>query len=70
MIARLSRFVPIRFGGAPNLVDAAIAEGAFHVLDREIYWIGYVKGVRVRVWVQLCKRPAALPITQPAVCDL
>lgn len=47
MIARLSRFVPIRFGGARNLVDAAIAEGAFHVLDREIYWIGYVKGVRV-----------------------
>jgi hypothetical protein len=46
MIARLSRFVPIRFGGPRNYVDAAIAEGDFHVLDREIYWIGYVKGVR------------------------
>ena len=46
MIARLSRFVPIRFSGPCNYVDAAIAEGEFHVLDREIYWIGYVKGVR------------------------
>lgn len=45
MIARLSRFVTINFRGRPNLVDAAIAEGEFHVLDREIYWIGYVKGV-------------------------
>jgi hypothetical protein len=45
-IARLTRFVTIRFGGQPNLVDAAIAEGQFHDLDREIYWIGYVKGVR------------------------
>jgi hypothetical protein len=26
-------------------VDAAIAEGEFHDLDREIYWIGYVKGI-------------------------
>ena len=46
MIARLSRFVPIRFGGPCNYVDAAIAEGEFHGLDREIYWIGYVKGIR------------------------
>lgn len=52
IIARLSRFVPLRFRyGTPfryplNLVDAAIAEGQFHDLDREIYWIGYVKGVR------------------------
>ena len=46
MIARLSRFVPIRFDGSCNYVDAAIAEGEFHDLDREIYWIGYVKGVR------------------------
>jgi len=50
LIARLSRYVPIRFGGPSNYVDAAIAEGQFHDLDREIYWIGYVKGVRaVRV---------------------
>jgi len=50
LIARLSRYVPIRFNGPPNYVDAAIAEGQFHNLNREIYWIGYVKGVRaVRV---------------------
>lgn len=49
IIARLSRFVPIRFKtptSTPlNYVDAAIAEGEFHSLDREIYWIGYVKQV-------------------------
>jgi hypothetical protein len=44
-IARLSRFVPINFApGSSNYVDAAIAEGAFDVLDREIYWIGYTRG--------------------------
>jgi len=46
MIARLSKFVPIRFGGPLNYVDAAIAEGDFHDLNREIFWIGYPKGVR------------------------
>lgn len=46
MIARLSRWVPIRFGRGNNYVDAAIGEGPFHYLDREIYWVGYVKGVR------------------------
>ena len=44
-IARLSRWVTIQFGPtSTNYVDAAIAEGQFHVLDREIYWIGYVRG--------------------------
>ena len=49
-IASLSRFVPITFfPDVPlllhnNLVDAAIAEGQFHDLDREIYWVGYVQG--------------------------
>ncbi|MFQ5875613.1 MAG: serine protease [Dehalococcoidia bacterium] len=52
MIARLSRFVPIRFDGTCNYVDAAVAEGPFHWLDREIYWIGFVKGVR-REWPQI-----------------
>ena len=46
MIARLSRFVPIRFGGPLNYVDAAVAEGNFHDLDREVYWIGHVKPAR------------------------
>jgi hypothetical protein len=49
IIARLSRFVPIRFKtptSAPlNYVDAALAEGQFYDLNREIYWIGYVKCV-------------------------
>lgn len=51
-IARLSRFIPITFQPPiplalhNNLVDAAVAEGQFHDLDREIYWIGYVRGWR------------------------
>lgn len=44
VVARLARFVPIHFDGRCNYVDAAIAEGEFHALDREIYWIGYTKG--------------------------
>jgi hypothetical protein len=50
VIARLSRFVPIKFiqAGQPvplNLVDAAIAEGQFHDLDRRIFWVGDIKDV-------------------------
>jgi hypothetical protein len=53
-IARLSRFVPITFFPPTplpqhrNLVDAAVAQGEFHDLDREIYWIGYVGAWRRR----------------------
>lgn len=53
-IAALSRFVPITLSPAVplglhrNLVDAAIAEGQFYDLDREIYWAGYVRGWRRR----------------------
>lgn len=47
MIGRLSRFIPIRFKTATNTplnyVDAAIAEVPFHLANREIYWLGYVK---------------------------
>ena len=49
-IARLSRFVPITFeppvprASHRNLVDAAIAEGEFHDLEREVYWSGVAKG--------------------------
>ncbi|PGM69897.1 hypothetical protein CN952_21785 [Bacillus cereus] len=51
-IATLSRFVPIVF--APqvplekhnNIVDAAIAEGEFYNLDREVYWTGNIRGWR------------------------
>lgn len=51
-IARLSEFVPISFAPAiplnqhNNLIDAAIAEGNFSDLDREIYWSGQVLGWR------------------------
>jgi hypothetical protein len=54
MIARLSRFIPITLDPPTprilhrNLVDAAVAEGQFHDLDREIYWGGYVRGWRRR----------------------
>lgn len=51
VIARLSRFVPIQFisgTSAPcNYVDAAIAEGDFEDLNREIYWVGYVRRLYV-----------------------
>lgn len=49
MIGRLSRFVPLRFQNARstplNYADAAIAEVPFHLANREIYWLGYVKGI-------------------------
>ena len=50
IIARLSRFVPLRFKTPTttpiNYVDAAIAEGEFHNLNRQIYWVGYVQQVK------------------------
>ncbi|WP_191254880.1 serine protease [Amycolatopsis oliviviridis] len=50
IIARLSRYVPIKFitPGQPvplNFVDAAVAEGQFHDLDRRIFWVGDLRGV-------------------------
>jgi hypothetical protein len=58
-IARLSRFVPITFNPPvpvaqhQNLVDAAVAQGEFHDLDREIYWIGYLRGWRPKARVRV-----------------
>lgn len=52
-IGRLLRFVPIRFGAGPggdsgpvqtNFVDAAVAEVAFHDLERAIFWVGVPRG--------------------------
>jgi hypothetical protein len=47
VIARLSRYVPIKFISGNykpcNYVDAAIAEGNLQDLNREIYWIGHVR---------------------------
>jgi len=51
-IATLTRWVPITLEPPTprslhqNIVDAAIAQGQFHDLDREIYWIGNVRGWR------------------------
>jgi hypothetical protein len=53
-IATLSRFIPITLEPPMprvlhnNLVDAAIAVAEFHDIDREVYWIGYVRGWRQR----------------------
>lgn len=53
-IARLSRYVPIAFEPPMpralhnNLVDCAVAEGAFHDLDREICWSDMVRGWRLK----------------------
>lgn len=48
-IARLARYVPIKFHTPTtkplNYVDAAIAEGNFHDLSREVYWSGCVKSL-------------------------
>jgi hypothetical protein len=51
-IASLSRYIPITFEPPVpralhnNLVDAAVAEGGFHDLDRDIYWNCCVRGWR------------------------
>lgn len=58
-IARLSRFIPIMLEPPVprifhrNLVDAAVAEGEFHDLDREVYWIGHTRGWRPRSGVKV-----------------
>lgn len=58
-IATLSRFVPISFypttplASQNNLVDCAIAEGQFHDLNREIYWVGDVRGWRRKASVRV-----------------
>lgn len=41
VIGRLARFVPIKFDGSCNQVDAAVAEVPFHLIDRDVYWNGY-----------------------------
>lgn len=49
-IARLNRWEHITFEPPipralhNNLIDAAVAEGEFHDLNREVYWIGYLRG--------------------------
>lgn len=58
-IAALSRFIPITFEPQVprtqhrNLIDAAVAEGQFHDLKREIHWVGHLRGWRSRAQVQV-----------------
>ncbi|GAB4224380.1 MAG: hypothetical protein Tsb0032_28860 [Kiloniellaceae bacterium] len=58
-IATLNRFVPITFEPPVNrnlhrnLVDAAVAEGEFHDLKREIHWVGHLRGWRDRAHVNV-----------------
>lgn len=67
-IAQLSRFIRITFDPPVprarhrNLVDAALAEGQFHDLKREIHWLGHLNGwlpraqVTVGMLVHKCGR--------------
>ncbi len=48
-IGRLARFVPLRFDGAANWVDAALAEVDFPDLDRSIPWIGHPREALAKV---------------------
>ena len=48
-IGCLARFVPLRFDGQPNLVDAAIAEADFRDLDRNVLWLGHPREFSPRV---------------------
>ncbi len=56
-IAALSRFIRITFDPPVNralhrnLIDAAVAEGQFHDLKREIHWVGHLRGWRSRTQV-------------------
>lgn len=61
-IARLNRFIPITFEPPVprflhrNLVDAAVAEGQFHDLKREIHWVGHLQGWVPRAQVNVGMR--------------
>lgn len=41
VLGRLARYVPIKFDGSCNYVDAAVAEVPFDAIDRDVYWNGY-----------------------------
>lgn len=45
IIGELSHFVPVRYDGSPNHIDAAIAEVSFNSIDRSISQIGYLSSV-------------------------
>ncbi|WZY00432.1 hypothetical protein NSQ26_14270 [Bacillus sp. FSL W7-1360] len=53
-IGTLSHYIPIMLtpqvplSNQNNLVDAAIAQAPFHQIDRSIYWLGHVRGWRLK----------------------
>lgn len=53
LIGRLSRYVPIKFDGSCNYVDAAIAETRFEWFTREVYYIGYTAQLEKQPWVNM-----------------
>lgn len=61
-IGSLSRFIPITFDPPVprflhrNLVDAALAEGQFDDLKREIHWLGLLSGWKHRIAVTVGMR--------------
>lgn len=56
VIGRLARFVPIKFDGTCNYVDAAVAEVAFHEIDRDSYWNGVPASAGVAATVGMLVR--------------
>ena len=50
-IGTLHHYVPIKFDGSDNHIDAAVAEVPFHDFTREIYYLGYVNGTYAPVAV-------------------
>ncbi len=50
-IGTLHHYVPIKFDGTDNQVDAAVAEVPFHDFTREIYYLGYVNATYAPVAV-------------------
>lgn len=58
VIGRLARFVPLRFDGAVNLVDAALAKVDFHDLDRNILWLGPARETAPKVRIGQVVRKA------------
>jgi hypothetical protein len=68
-LGRLARFVPLHFDGAPNFVDAALAEVRFTDLDRGVFWIGNPqdRSPRVRIGQALQKTGRSSHYTTGAV---
>ncbi len=52
-IGRLARFIPIRFDGTCNYVDAAVAETRFEWFNREIYYVGHTNSLGVPAAVNM-----------------